>query len=146
MSSCKLWNANFDGCLNATLKVRMRSFLQPSWALTMAPNCSGHLPQPVLQGAGSRHPAMTPSGTPVSHPTLHWDVFCVGLLKARINIVQCHFYCVSAQWCLIFIYLFIYLFSSLALQPAWSLLIRGGEPAQPLLGPQAVQLCSVPAF
>lgn len=40
---------------------------------------------------------MTPSGTPVTHPTLHWDVFCVGRLKARMNIAHCHFCCVSAQ-------------------------------------------------
>lgn len=40
---------------------------------------------------------MTPSGTPVTHPTLHWDVFCVGLLKARMNMARCRFCCVSAQ-------------------------------------------------
>lgn len=62
----------------------------------MAPNCSRHHPQPVLPEAGSHHPATTPSGTPVTHPTLLWDVFCVRLLKARTNIVLCHFCCVSS--------------------------------------------------
>lgn len=91
-----LSKTNFIGCLSATMKVRRRSSLPPSWALTTAPNCSPHLPQSVHQEAGSHHPAMTPSGTPVTHLTLHWDVFCV-CLKARINIMHCHFHFVPAQ-------------------------------------------------
>lgn len=78
------------------MKVRRRSSLPPSWALTTAPNCSPHLPQSVRQEAGSHHPAMTPSGTPVTHLTLHWDVFCV-CLKARMNIMHCHFHFVPSQ-------------------------------------------------
>lgn len=124
MSSSNLWKANFNGCLYATLKVKRRSSLRPSWALTMAPNCSRRHPQSVLQEAGSRHPAMTPSGIPVTHPTLHWDVFCVRLLKARTNIVHCHFCCVFIAQRLTPYFSF-FLFCS---QPAWSFLIRGGEP------------------
>lgn len=87
---------NFNGCLSSMMKVRRRSCLQPSWALTTAPNCWPHLPQSVLQEAGSHHPAMTPSGTPVTHLTPHWDVFCVGLLIARMNQTRSHFCFVSA--------------------------------------------------